>query len=252
MLWYKAWLETRLRFFIGLGLLLFMACGVTFEYRAVQQLMPLAESMRTDSGFVGRAIQQAIAVESTYRGFVWYQWFRQNLSQTWMLFALIIGTGGLSPHRGALYTLSMPVSRARLVAVRAGTGLAELFTMAIVPSLLLPILAVLGGQSYPLGDAIVHALCVFVGGSAVFGLTVLFSTEFSDAWTPAILSGVVITVLGIMEFVPALEPYGLFHTMAAESYFSGNGLPWGGLIVSAVAAALLLWAAAGNLRRRDL
>jgi len=252
MLWYKAWLETRLRFFIGLGLLLFMACGVTFEYRAVQQLMPLARSMQNDGSMLGRVIQQAVAIESTYRGFVWYQWFRQNLSQTWMLFALIIGTGGLSPHRGALFTLSMPVSRARLVGVRAGTGLGELFVLALVPSMFLPLVALIGNQHYAMGDAIVHALCVFFGGSAVFGLTVLFSTEFGDAWTPAILSGVVITVLGLMEFVPPLEPYGLFHTMAAESYFRGDGLPWAGLAGSAVAAALLLYAAAHNLRRRDL
>ena len=40
--------------------------------------------------------------------------------------------------------------------------------------------------------------------------------------------------------------------MAAESYFSGNGLPWVGLTISVVAAALLLYAAAGNLKRRDL
>ena len=105
MLWYKAWLETRLRFFIGLGLLLFMACGVTFEYRAVQQLMPLAQSMQSDDSLVGRLVQQAVAIQSTYRGFVWYQWFNQNLSQTWALFALLIGTGGLTPQRGALYTL---------------------------------------------------------------------------------------------------------------------------------------------------
>ncbi len=251
MLWYKAWLETRLRFFIGLGLLLFMACGVAFEYNAVQQLMPIAESMPAD-GVLGSVIQRALEVERTFDGFVWYQWFRQNLSQTWMLFALIIGTGGLAPQRGALYALSMPVSRARLVGVRAGTGLAELFTLALVPSMLLPLVAVVVGQRYPMSDAIVHALCVFVGGSAIFSLTVLFSTQFSDAWTPAILSGVVITVLGLIELAPGLAPYGLFHTMSAESLIDGGGLPWVGLLISAAAAAGLLYAAAVNLKRRDL
>lgn len=251
MLWYKAWLETRVRFLIGLGILIFMACGLAFEYRAVQQLMPLASSMSSSGGVIGRALQDAIAVQQTYRGFVWYQWVRQNLTQTWTLFALLLGTGGLAPQRGGLFTLSLPVSRAQLLRVRAATGLAELLALAVVPSVLIPLVSIAAGQRYGVGDAIVHAACVFVGGSAIFSLTTLFSTEFADAWTPALVGGVAVTALALLELSPAVAPFGVFHTMSAESYLEGNGLPWAGLGISVAASAALLYAAAANLKRRD-
>ena len=81
MLWYKAWVESRWRFLIGLGVLLLLACGPVFEYPAVQRLLPLA---RPDSsvtpGVIGRAIREALEVERDYRGYVWYQWFRQIIA----------------------------------------------------------------------------------------------------------------------------------------------------------------------------
>ena len=52
----------------------------------------------------------------------------------WTLFAVLLGTGGLLSQAsggGALFTLSLPVSRNRLLGVRAATGLAELLVLAL-------------------------------------------------------------------------------------------------------------------------
>jgi hypothetical protein len=255
MLWNKAWLETRWRFAIGLALLLVMACGVVFTYRTVQQLMPLASSVSREGGALGRLVGEAAAIEGTYRGYVWWQWFRQNLCQTWTLFALLLGTGGLTlqgTRGGALYTLSLPVSRTRLLAVRVGTGLAQLAVLAVVPSVVITVLSPTIGQSYAIVDVLVHGLCLFLAGTAVFCLTVFFSTQFADAWSPALLTLIVVVVLAAGEFVaPALRPYSLFRTMSGESYLLDGTLPWAGFIVSVTASAALLVAADRNLRRRD-
>ncbi len=255
MLWYKTWLETRLRFLIGLGLLLVMACGVVFSYRTVQDLMPLATSMSDSGSALGRIVGEAAAIESTYRGYVWYQWFRQNLCQTWMLFALLLGTGGLATHgrhSGALYTLSLPVSRTRLLAVRSATGLAELAVLALVPSIALAVLSPAIGQTYGILDVVVHGVCLFLAGAAVYSLTVLLSTEFSDVWSPPLVTAAAITAVVLVEgLVPALAPYHLLRTMSGASYFADGRLPWAGLLVSLAASAALLYAAALNLRRRD-
>jgi ABC-type transport system involved in multi-copper enzyme maturation permease subunit len=255
MLWYKAWLETRLRFFIGLGLLSVMACGIVFSYRAVQSLMPLANSMSNDGTALGRIVGEAAAIESTYRGYVWYQWFRQNLCQTWTLFALLLGTGGLVAHGrsgGALYTLSLPVSRARLVGVRATTGLAELAVLAFVPSVFIPLLSPGIGQSYSIADVAVHGLCLFLAGSAVFSLTVLLSTEFSDIWSPPLLALVAfVLAAGVGLLVPAFEPYSPLPTMTGASYLADGRVPLSGIVVSLVASAVFLFAATRNMRRHD-
>jgi ABC-type transport system involved in multi-copper enzyme maturation permease subunit len=256
MLWRKSWLETRVRFWIGLAILLVLACGIVFGYSAVQRLLPLASSMdRNTSGPLGAIVSQAAAIESTYRGYVWYQWFRQNLCQTWTLFALLLGTGGLTMHGrhgGALYTLSLPVSRTRIVMVRAATGLAELAVLAFIPSLAVMLLSPGIGQSYAIGDVLVHGVCLLVGGAAFFSLTVLLSTQFADIWSPPLLTFGAIVVIAFLEFaVPGFARYSVFQTMSGQSYQMSGTLPWAGLAIGLAATGLLLAGAAANIRRRD-
>src|SRR4029078_10980853 len=97
------------------------------------------------------------------RGYVWSQWFSQNLRQLWALFSIMLGTGGLLAQAaggGALFPLSLPVSRRGLLALRAATALAELGILAIFPSLLLPLLSPAVGQTYSFADAFVHGSCL--------------------------------------------------------------------------------------------
>ncbi len=143
MLWYKSWLETRWRFAIGLAILILSAVGTVLAYPRVVKLLPLVPSV-VDSGEVGRRLLEIAALSRTYRGYVWAQWLRQNMTQMLALFAALLGTGGLlsqSSGGGAFFTLSLPVSRDRLLGVRAATGLAELFALAFIPSLVLPLLS---------------------------------------------------------------------------------------------------------------
>src|SRR5256885_10365098 len=128
MLWYKAWLDTRWRFLVGLGLLLISACGVVFTYPQVARVLTVEPSIDT-SRELGRRIKEGIELSRTYRGYVWSQWFRQNLPQIWTIVAIMVGSGSVLSHGlrgGALFTLSMPASRNRLLAVRAAAGLGEL------------------------------------------------------------------------------------------------------------------------------
>src|SRR5690349_8652535 len=137
MLWHKAWLETRWRFLIGLALLTMSACGVVFAYPKVLELMPLVPSADT-GGMLGRRIREAADLARSYRGYVWSQWFSQNLPQAATLFAALLGTGGLlsqSAGTGVLFTLSLPASRQRIVGVRAAAGLAELLVLITVSTL---------------------------------------------------------------------------------------------------------------------
>jgi hypothetical protein len=111
MLWHKAWLDTRWRFLIGCAVLVLLAAGNVFEYPDIAKLRPAAAAIDTGSGMIGRAIRNAIEVQRDYRGYVWFQWVRQNLTQTWTLFALLIGSAGLvtqSGRRATAFTLTLP------------------------------------------------------------------------------------------------------------------------------------------------
>jgi ABC-2 type transport system permease protein len=258
MLWYKAWLETRWRFLIGLVLLVCSAAAIVLVYTRVmglvQPLVPLVPSVDAGSD-IGRELREAADLLRSYRGYIWSQWFRQNMPQIWAIFAVMLGTGGLltqTSRGGALYTLSMPVSRARLVGVRAATGLGELLVLAIVPTLVLPLLSPLVGQTYGVGDAVVHGACLFIRGAVFFSLAFLLSTVFADVWRPALIAVCALAAVGFVEqvFHDAL-PTAWFHVMSAESYFRGGGVPWPGLIVSALVSTAMLYGAVENISRRD-
>ena len=254
MLWYKAWLETRGRFLIGLVLLVCAAAAIVLGYAKVVSLLVALVPAEGSGGEIGRQIREKAALLTTYRGYVWSQWFSQNMTQIWTLFAVLIGTGGLpnQASRGALYTLSMPVSRQRLLGVRASLSLAELLVLAVAPSLVLPVFSPLVGQSYGLVDALVHAACMFVGGSVFFSLAFLLSTVFSDVWRPPIIA--VCAAYFLVLFEQALQgvlPAGLLSVMNAESYFRGTGVPWMGLAARAALSGALLYGAVVNTERQD-
>ena len=84
---------------------------------------------------------EAIALQQNFRGFIWYQTFRENLSQMGVFFAILLGCGGLlaeSSKGSAQFTLSLPVTRRRLLAARAGTGLAQWLAISIIAPLSVP------------------------------------------------------------------------------------------------------------------
>src|SRR5260370_547814 len=166
MLWYKSWLETRSRFLIGLVLLMISGAGTVLAYPQVLKLMPQVSALDV-SGEIGRRIKESVELAREYRGYVWSQWFGQNLTQIWTLFAVLLGTGGLLSQAsggGALFTLSLPATRNRLLGVRAATGLAELLVLAFVPSLLLSVLSPTIGQTYAIGESLIHSACLFIAG----------------------------------------------------------------------------------------
>ena len=251
MLWYKSWLETRWRFIIGLGLLVLSAAGTVIAYPQVMRLLPAAGTLDT-SGPLGQRIKEGIELARDYRGYVWSQWMRQNLTQMGTLFAAILGSGGPFSQRSELFTLSLPASRTRLLGIRTATGLGELLVLAIAPALMIPLLSPSVGQTYSVSTALVHSACLFIVSAAFFSLAVLLSTSFSDIWRPLLITCSVAAVLWLWEQVTGgLSRYSIFSVMNGEAYFRTGHLPWAGLLASAAASAALLYAASVNIARRD-
>lgn len=252
MLWYKSWLDTRWRFLIGFAILMVMAIGVLLNYSVSAPLLPaLSERALDTTTTTGRLLSEAVRLSQTYRGFVWFQWFRQNLLQMGTLFAVILGSGGaLSGSSGGLFTLSLPASRNQWLAARAATGLSEFFVLATVPSLAIPILSPLIGQHYSLVDAVAHGVCIFVAATVFYCLAFLLSTIFSDIWRPVLIAIAIACVAGFFE--ARLELHGLFRVMSGHSYFESGSLPWLGLISSSALSMALLYGASLNVARKDL
>ena len=254
MLWYKSLLETRWRFLIGLAILVLSVVGTVLAYPRVVKLLPLVPAVDT-SGEIGRRIKEIAELSRSYRGYVWAQALRQNVTQMLSLFAVLLGTGGLLSQTaggGALFTLSLPVSRDRLLGVRAATGLAELAVLAFLPVLLLPVISPAVGERFGVADALVHGTCLFAAGAVLFSMACLLSTVFTDVWRPALIVCAFAAVLGIAEpFFGHLSRYSLFGIMNGEIYFRGDGVPWLELLATAAVSAAMLLFASRNLARQD-
>jgi len=251
MLWYKSWLDTRWRFLIPLLILVVNIWGLIFEYSHVAHVLPTLRADGVGDGPLGRAIQEVIEAERTYGGFIWFQWFRQNLMQMGTIFAIFLGSGSLlsGPTGGTTFTLSLPVSRNRWLAARVVMGLGELLTLVVVPSLAIPLVSPLIGQHYDVTHALVHASCLFIVTSMFFSLAVLLSTLFADTWRPLLFATGAAIVLGLIE--TELNLYGFYRVMTGWTYYRTGSLPWVGLSVSAAISAALLTRAASNIARKD-
>jgi ABC-2 type transport system permease protein len=221
-----------------------------FTYPRVQELMPLVSDIDV-GGDLGRRIREAAELSREYRGYVWSQGFRQNLAQMVTLFAVLLGTGGPVAGSAALFTLSLPLSRRRLASVRAATGLGELFVLALLPSLLIPLLSPLIGESYGVGAALVHAFCLFVAGGVFFSLAFLLSSVFADLWRPLLIALTIAFALALLELFGDLSQFGLYRVMSADLYFQTGQAPWIGLLASGAASAALLSAATVTITNRD-
>ena len=249
MLWYKSWLETRWRFLIGLALVALSACETVLIYPQIVKLLDIVPPNL--SGPLGAKIRESVELARHYQSYVWSKWYRESGIQWSTLFAVLLGCAGiLSPSAGRLFTLSLPVTRRRVMQIRAATGLAELFALALIPSVLIPLFSPAIGERYGIGGSLVHALCLFITASVFFFLAFLLSTMFDDVWRPLLIALIVAVVFGCFDFLLPF-PYGVYRVMSAESYFRTAHVPWIGLLASAAASAALYFGAVSNLAHRD-
>lgn len=250
MLWHHAFLETRWRFLIGLVVLPVSAAFVALGY---PQVAALSQGVTPAPNTVlGREIAEAMEMAKTFNSYVWSQWFRQNGAQLGAFFAVIIGTGGLLSQTAAarLFTLSLPVSRERLLGTRAGAGLGQVLALALVPALVIVLVSPVAGYNFPVLDALAYALCGFVGFAVFFSLAFFCSSLFTNVWAPAALAmcgGLALSMIGGL----VSADFSLLVMMHGEAYFRGHGLPWPMLLLSAGLSAALIYAGIRNMAHQD-
>ena len=229
MLWHKAWLETRWRFISALVILTVMAGSNVYDYLATQRLLPRLNATTARRSpkrpALPRAIREAIEVQKDFRGFIWYQAFRQNLTQMGVFFAVLLGCGGLLlgivEGFGALHAVAAGDAQAAARRAHRRPDSRSCFAIAMVPPLVIPILAPSIGQQFSVVDALAHGLCLFFVAAVFFSLASFLSTLFGDIWRPLLIAIGIACAVAFASFVaPQL---GIFSVMSGESYFR-NGI----------------------------
>jgi hypothetical protein len=222
MLWYKNWLETRYRFLWGSGMLLFF---VVFNFFAL-----------------GTAPGLQVQILFANQGIYWL-----------VLPLLLAGTGVMTqstfrPARGlhgsTLFTLSLPVTRLRLLAVRSGLGILEIFgAIALMYGAAWTAFCFLR-TDWPLLDSLEYVLTVFACLSAFYFLFMVLAALLPDDMTRnwVCIATVVLFRLmtGVVHVPPALN---VFQAMGASSPLVTHTLPSATLAGSIIASVLFFWIA---------
>jgi len=228
MLWFKGWLETRYRFVFVL-LMMSVIQFIASKPLGTQQgviahvlfTCPILVIMTCCMlGGAGVATQPSLIV-----------------------------TKGI--HGSTLYTLSLPVSRLRLMSVRAAIGWLE--AAGVVGMLccalwfLSPPLRAMAGPG-----VMVQYVATLIGcASAIYFLAVLFGTVLDEQWRTW---GTMMTCGGLWWLSAHVRLPGfldIFRGMGKASPLFTHTVPWGSVAFSTLSAVVLFFASAKVLEARE-
>lgn len=229
MLWYKGWLETRVKLLLSVGFMLFLA---VFTY-----------SVRNSPPPGGTRPVAGVALMA--------------MSFLTMACALLAGAGintqaafqatkGL--HGSTLFTLSLPVSRLELLAARASLGWIEMagvlgafccgiwFASPPFRAIVSPI------------DMFKYAGTLIICGSALYSVSVLLATFLDDIWR---VWGT-IAAFGVLWLISSRLPSQMNIIQAMQgSSLSSHVMPWSAMSFSVGLAAILLLASLKIVQSRQ-
>jgi ABC-2 type transport system permease protein len=237
MLWYKAWLETRLRFLLSLVGITAL-CAWRQVYRGLEAVIPTTP-VRYYYGLIHSA--------------------GGTLCVLWVAAVTLLAMGGLLRERGtgaSSLTLSLPVSRAHLVRVRIAMVCLQALALMIIPWSAMILMIGPGGKPQLLAQAWFHLVLLAGGGSVFVAVPILVSSLVEGEYTAPVISfGIALAMsLGLG---PGLDAWNPAILLTGNEYFDRRAgmllgpIPWAHVAVSVVVAAVLIGASVQAIRRRD-
>jgi hypothetical protein len=223
MLWYKAWLETRFRLLFSLVIASFV-------------LVSLYSKKATDvSAVVGIATGLAglLTIMLAGAGITTQPAFQ--------------ATKGL--HGSILFTLSMPVSRFRLLAVRAGFGWLEM--AAGISAVCCGMWILFPPGTVTARDMLDYAGTLIACASALYAISVLLATFLDDQWR-VWGSGIVFAALWwLLNKTPLPSSMNIFRAMGEGSSLVAHTMPWTAMAFALGLATVLFFAAFRVVQYRE-
>jgi hypothetical protein len=232
MLWFKAWLETRWRFafLVGMILLVWLA-PLWITATGVQPGVPPARQwVGIQLGSVLLYIFTAIYLAGSGIN-----------SQT-----LYAATSGF--HGSMVFTLSLPVTRRRLLFARAGLGaLLTLLLIVIMAGYILH----LRPEATSALQAAAYLTRVIACTMPVYALTVLLACLLDEMWQfmGACFFWVFVFMLqSKIEFISRVSP---LRALALNCYTITAPMPWAPVLTSLVLTGVMLWASVVAVQRKE-
>jgi len=254
MIWKKGWWETRWLFLVGLAAMFLM-----FTLTFVAEYDPQNWAARLDRS--AGLSESERGVLSSFQGRMWALWFKSLLNFIWTDYAVVMGAMCLmtvcpwmpSQSAAGFFTLSLPVSRRRIIFSQALVGLGEISLVALSAPIILPLIARFHGQWYSWKDALIYTLMMILGGVVFFCFTFLLTIILSNYIFAFVLMEAVIFALFLpFQSLGARPWWNIMGVVAGESYFFRGQISWLGLSLSLILSAIFLFTAVRIYERREL
>jgi ABC-type transport system involved in multi-copper enzyme maturation permease subunit len=244
LLW-KAWLDSRGRFFSALVLLPTL----------------VAYAVLTSPSFLARYNARFPDKPLLYSVYIWSGLFHYALQGLWVLAAFVLALGGLAREKStgvALFTLGLPVKRLHLFLIRSAMAWAESIVLGLASALLIPILSSLVGESYSFLQAFAFGALMSVAGLVILAFGLLVSEIFEGEFTAPVVGLCALTAVFLSYRAHALRGWNVFEVMSAAASIDTNtqlltgALPWLGLAICLLLSCGPLLTAGAVIRSRDL
>lgn len=242
---WKAWHESRGRFFAALALLVAL----------------VIYAVLTSPAFLARYNARFPDKPLFYSVYVWSGLFHYALQGLWVLAVFVIALGGLAREKAtgvALFTLGLPVRRLHLFLIRAAVAWAESIALGVTSALLVPILSMFAGESYPLIQALAFGTLMSTAGLVLLAFGLLLSEIFEGEFTAPVVGLCALTAVFLSYKAHALHGWNVFDVMSATASIDPTtqlltgAVPWLGLVICLLISFGLLFTAGAVIRARDL
>ena len=229
MLWYRGWLETRLRLLIWMVMAVFILWSVySLAAKGPLSLIVIAANVGLVVAILAGTLGGAGIVTQ-----------RSSLRPA---------TGF---HGSTIFTLSLPVTRLRLLAVRVGVSSIELCAgtgaLCAATWLLFPVLR----SAVTPKEMLEYTLTMAVCATGLHSLTVLLSTFLDDVWRIYGSILVYAAIWWLPDHIPWPRFADIFGAMGKGSPLIAHSMPWNAMVFSLALACGLFFAALQIVRRRE-
>jgi ABC-2 type transport system permease protein len=237
MLWYKAWLETRTRFFISLlGILVLCSFSVWHgERQAIPGTPRSYHNYVLSDGYGMLAIMSLLSVTLLMMG--------------GLLREQALGT--------ASFTLGLPASRRRLMFVRIGLGALQASVVALVPAAAMYLIASVSSAPFSASQNLFRLVLLLAGGAVFFSIAILVSSLVPGEYTPPIVAFGVLLCTSATLGDPKTRIFSPLAFMIGSEYLDHQSnllvgpIPWLGAALWLCLALVLIWIAVRIVEQRE-